>query len=158
MRILIVEDSPELAKLIARYVSGMAREVIIAESMAEADAIIHRADPFDLVTLDLNLPDSRIEDTIAKIKDIKKTNPNGLLVVITGVVRPEDQARVKEGGADGYIYKVDIMGKPATFLNTLADIARSLIANPTRYTKNVALLETRSAALAAGFEEQSITA
>lgn len=153
MRILIVEDSPELAKLIARYVKGIAREIIIAESMAQADAIIHQANPFDLVTLDLNLPDSRVEDTIAKIQEIKRTNPDGLLVVITGVVRPEDQAKIMKSGADGYMYKVDIMGKPNTFLQTLADICRSVVATPTRYKKNVALLERVTANLAAGFED-----
>lgn len=156
MRILIVEDSPELAKIIARYVSGLSTDIIIAESMAEADAVISRANPFDLVTLDLNLPDSRVDETLVKIMDIKRTNPDCLLVVVTGVVRPEEEARIINSGADGYMHKSDFMGRPGRFLQTLSDICRSVAKTPTRYTKNVALLEIQSASLARWYEDADL--
>lgn len=153
MRILIVEDSPELARMIARYVQGIAREVIIAESMAHALSELHKADPYDIVTLDLNLPDSSIDETLMRIMEIKTTNPNCLLVVITGVVRPEEQARIMSAGADGYMHKLDIAGKPESFLQTLMDIFRSTKKLPTRYKKNVELMEKFTAAIAQTHEQ-----
>ena len=151
-RILIVEDSPEMAKILERYLRPVAREIIIADSMEHAFSVINAADPFDLVTLDLNLPDSRTEETRERIREIKRTNPDALVVVVTGVVRPEEQAKILEAGADGYVYKVDIMGQPTTFWQTLSDVFRSAVRTPTRYTKNVAIMERLNQAIASGFD------
>lgn len=153
MKILIVEDSPELARMIARYVKGLAREVIIAQDMAHAFAELQKADPFDIVTLDLNLPDSNIESTLAQIMNIKTTQPNCLLVVVTGVVRPEEKDRIIAAGADGYMNKMDVMGKPESFLQTLRDIYRSTKKLPTRYKRNVDLMERFTAAITQAHDE-----
>ncbi len=157
MRILIVEDSPELARIIARYCKNIAREVIIAEDMTHAWAEIRKAEPFDLITLDLNLPDSGIESTLQRIHEIKQEKPDALVVVVTGVVRPEEEAKIISAGADGYMHKLDFMGHPDTFLQTLYDIMSSVARNPKRYKKNVALLEKVARAKAASFEEASQT-
>jgi CheY-like chemotaxis protein len=157
-RILIVEDAPEMAKLLVRYLQPVAREIIVADSMEHAFAVINAVDPFDIVTLDLNLPDSRTEETRDKIREIKRVNPDALVVVITGVVRPEEQAKILEAGADGYVYKVDIMGQPTKFWQTLSDVMRSVVKTPTRYTKNVAIMEKLNSAIASGFEDNTKTA
>jgi CheY-like chemotaxis protein len=154
-RILIVEDAPEMAKLLVRYLQPVAREIIVAESMEHAFAVINQVNPFDIVTLDLNLPDSRTEETRDKIREIKRINPDALVVVITGVVRPEEQERIIAAGADGYVYKVDIMGQPTKFWQTLSDVLKSVVKTPTRYTKNVAIMERLNAAIATGFEENT---
>lgn len=153
MKILIVEDSPELAKLIARYVRGIAREVIVADSMAHAFSELQKADPFDIVTLDLNLPDSNIESSLGRIMEIKAQNPNCLLVVITGVIRPEEKNRILSAGADGYMNKTDVIGHPGGFLQTLKDIFRSTAKLPTRYKTNVDLMTTLTKAIAEAHEE-----
>lgn len=140
MRVLIVEDDPDVAVLIVQYLGTIAESIVVAPNMQAALAEIEAVEPFDLVTLDLSLPDSAPEQTKKKIAHIKSINPHCLLVVITGMPG-ETEAAAVEAGADGFMFKPASVIKQDTFLTNLRDIARSIAKIPDRYTKNIVLLE-----------------
>jgi CheY-like chemotaxis protein len=142
MRVLIVEDSEPLAKLIAGYIQPIATNIMIAPDMATAMAELRKVPAFDIVTLDLNLPDSGVLDTLKRVVEIKQLNPDCLLVVITGMVSPEQEKLALDAGADGFMHKtLTVAEGKDTFLGTLKDIARSIARVPQRYQKNIPLAE-----------------
>lgn len=139
---LIIEDDPPLAALMARWLAPVADEVRIAPSMAEALQIMAQWPSIILVTLDLNLPDSRAVDTLARIPAMHKLRPEALIIVVTGVIDPAQESRVLAGGADGYVSKTLFHGGQVTLLQTLRAVVASVIQRPNRYQQSVALLET----------------
>lgn len=142
MRILIVEDEPAVSRLIARFLQPVATESpLIAATMKEAKDIIGTTNPIDLVTLDLLLPDSSAEQTLASIKEIKALKPDCLLIVLTGMMRPGQREEALAQGADGFMQKTEVFRDTNTFFGTLIDIARSVVSVPSRYQRNISLVE-----------------
>lgn len=104
LRILLVEDNPADARLLRETVAelpGLHCEVGHADRLSEAVTLI-RAAPFDLVLLDLSLPDSTGLDTVRAIHLEAGLTP---IVVLTGT---DDEtlgvASVREGAQD-YLVK-----------------------------------------------------
>lgn len=139
MKVLIVEDRPELVKLFVRQIEPIACEVIVAMNRETASDIIRATAPLDLITVDLGLPDSPAHETIEWLRDIRAVRPNAVVVVISGVVSREEEKRVLEAGADGFIHKTEI--DDLTLLQRLAQILRSIITPPRRFQRNVAVAE-----------------
>lgn len=140
MRILIIEDNPGAANLLCRYLRPLVcQEPIIAKTMAEAIKAIGSNDYFDLITVDINLPDSLGKQTLNKVKDFKDRHPNALLIVVTGVITNEDH--VLSYGADGFMTKMDCLASQDSFLTKLSDVARAILRTPEQYRKSVDVLE-----------------
>lgn len=79
-RILVVEDNKGLAKLVAKKMEKeIDVEVVLAHSMAEAQAEIERNPEFFLALLDLNLPDAPDGEIVDFMLD-----KNILSIVLTG--------------------------------------------------------------------------
>lgn len=140
MRVLIVEDSEQVSNMLSEYFAKIADEVIVAYSMSEALVEIGKVEPFDIVTLDLGLPDSSVHNTISRVGEIKALNPECLLVVISGMVLSNRDMEALEG-ADGFIEKMQSITAPNSFFVNLWDVFRSCVRTPVRYQKNLALLE-----------------
>lgn len=136
MKILIVEDQWPAAELLRRYLQVLGAEIEIAPTMHDAMQKIEAAPPFDLITLDLNLPDSRTEATLERVKDIREKNPTGLVVVVTGMLGKKAEQRVIEAGADGLITKLEHVETPKTFFQTLLAVVESAIRIPRTYQRN----------------------
>ncbi len=66
-RVLIVEDEPPIARLVALIVQQMGLEAVTADNGAEALVELEKAKP-DLVILDLILPVMKGEDVIQEIQ------------------------------------------------------------------------------------------
>lgn len=62
-KILLVEDTPSLARLYVEYLKGEPVEIVTAQTGAEALAEIERQTP-DIILLDLNLPDMKGMDIL----------------------------------------------------------------------------------------------
>jgi two-component system copper resistance phosphate regulon response regulator CusR len=101
MRVLIVEDEPKLADIIARCLQGASFEVEIAGSIAQAQERLSRSRP-DLVLLDLLLPDGSGTGLIAIIRTQWRDLP---ILVLTA--RADLKAKIEnfEAGADDYLTK-----------------------------------------------------
>lgn len=141
MHVLIVEDDPGLAEMIARYLEPVADEVQIAYTMAEAERAMAEAKELHLITLDLNLPDSRVNETLDAIPRLRKVHPDALIIVLTAMVDPHRELEVLDAGADGYMYKQLLRYGQPRLLSTLRDVVFSVIKRPNRFQQSVGLLE-----------------
>lgn len=141
MKVLIVEDQPMIALLLKRYLTPLACEVQIAESKEQARRLLLEARDFDLVTLDLNLPDSNAQQTLADLRSLRGDNQKLVIIVISGVMNMRHAEEIFAAGADGFMSKEDVSLSSDDFLTTLREVSMAIIASPRRDQRNVAFLE-----------------
>ena len=111
MKILLVEDDPEVAETVSMAFSMRWPESEVHRSEMGRDAIATVThDPFDLMILDVNLPDM---DGFTILEEVRKRST---VPVIMLTVRASDRDKVKglEMGADDYL------GKPFSPFELLA--------------------------------------
>jgi PAS domain S-box-containing protein len=104
VRVLIVEDDSEDVMLIREMLAEAKGGRFVAESCArisEALTLLESGD-FDVILLDLNLPDSRGLDTISSVHE---RNPSVPLVVLTGQADPTLGVQAVQAGAQDYLVK-----------------------------------------------------
>ncbi len=112
MRILVVEDEKRIADFLCRGLEGAGYAVDSALNGAMALEHIHATD-YDLVILDLMLPDMDGLKVLEKIRN-RKTSPPVLILSARGAV--DDRVRGLELGADDYLVK------PFAFVELLARV------------------------------------
>jgi len=100
MRILLTEDDVELADNTAKYLKNRDFAVDVAYSGEEALEMIE-AD-YDVIVLDLNLPDT---NGIKLMKDIKSKNRNTPILALTARDTEEDKLEGLRKGFDDYVTK-----------------------------------------------------
>jgi len=101
MRILIVEDNPELAIEVKEYLSGSGYICKISKNCQEAFEEINSND-YDIILLDLSLPDGNGFDIL---KTIRKTDSKIAVIVITARGELDDRINGLQLGADDYLTK-----------------------------------------------------
>jgi len=110
VRILHVEDT-ELdawaARDILREVPGAEAEITRADTLAEALELLAVTD-FDVVVLDLNLPDSEGLDTLRRVRAERSDLP---LVVFSAVDDPEAAVGARRAGAADFLVKPRVTGQ-----------------------------------------------
>ncbi len=99
-KVLVVEDDPNIARLIQLHLAGNGREVLIAQRGDEAIELAQRERP-DLITLDILLPDI---DGFTVLEELK-SNPDtrGIPVVVVSVLPDQDEC-LRLGAVD-YVTK-----------------------------------------------------
>jgi DNA-binding NarL/FixJ family response regulator len=127
--------------LLKKYLEGIPDTVIeVVKDMEAFREAYKRIPPPDIVTLDLLLPDSAAETTLAEIAHCKKMNPHGCIVVMTGISHdPTIYDKSMEAGADGFITK-QVVGNRSGFLEAMRTALGSKKEIP-RYQQHLALLE-----------------
>jgi two-component system OmpR family response regulator len=100
-QILVVDDDPEIRKLLARYIAGQAFRVLLASSCGELRERI-ATNHVDLIVLDVMLPDGSGLDACRDLKAERNAIP---IILLTA--RKEDIDRIigLEMGADDYVGK-----------------------------------------------------
>ncbi len=104
LQILLVEDDPLAAKLVRLILGkgrGLESRTTHVTSMASALNELERHS-FDVVLLDLNLPDSTMEETLDRCMEIATANP---VIVLTGNDSEETGVRAVQLGAQDYLVK-----------------------------------------------------
>ncbi|MBB4827036.1 DNA-binding response OmpR family regulator [Sporosarcina luteola] len=99
-RLLIIEDDPDISRLLCVMLAAEDREMVAAYSGTEGLLQLQGA-PFDLVILDLMLPGKSGEELI---REIRQESPVPILV-ISAKVGIDDKVSVLRMGADDYITK-----------------------------------------------------
>jgi DNA-binding response OmpR family regulator len=101
VRILVVEDEPQLAGHVCRALSRRGHAVVSAND-GHAGLTAALSHPVDLIVLDLNLP---ILDGLSVLTALRKENCPSRVLILTA--RGEVGSRVKglEAGADDYLPK-----------------------------------------------------
>jgi two-component system response regulator PrrA len=97
--ILLVEDEARLRSTLVRSLQGRQFEVVEAATAAEAIAAVRGAH-FDLILLDVNLPDATGWDVLRELRGTERQAP----VVILSAV-PPNPARVREFRPFGVLHK-----------------------------------------------------
>lgn len=101
MRILLVEDEPEMARLIASLVAATGLTVDHVGNLADArEATAHRA--YDLLLLDRRLPDG---DGVSFLPALRAMQPGARVMLLTAMDALNDKVSGLEAGADDYLTK-----------------------------------------------------
>jgi two-component system OmpR family response regulator len=100
LHVLIVDDDPEVGKLLLRYLTGQGLRVTVVENARDARVGI-RLHAIDILLLDLGLPD---EDGLVLMRDLRRLW-QGPVIIISG--RGESVERIVglELGADDFVTK-----------------------------------------------------
>mgnify|MGYP001581910941 FL=1 len=112
MRILVVEDEKRIADFLGRGLESAGYAVDLAGDGATAMDLVHAAD-YDVIVLDLMLPDTDGLTLLGKIRD-RKSSPPVLILSARGGL--DDRVKGLELGADDYLVK------PFAFVELLARV------------------------------------
>ena len=103
MKILIVDDEPQAAEILARSLVREGHQTLVATSGEEAIGMIEQGEP-EAIFLDVSMP---VMNGLEVLAEVKRRRPALPVVVITGNATPEQVEMVKRLGA------VDVIEKPA---------------------------------------------
>jgi CheY-like chemotaxis protein len=103
MRVLVAEDNPINQQVITLMLEGWGASVTLAPSGRDALAAIDR-DPFDLVLMDVQMPDGDGFETTAAIR-AREAGRNGRVPIIALTAQREDRTRCLASGMDDYLAK-----------------------------------------------------
>ncbi len=101
-RVLIVEDDNTLKTALFRLITKEGFQVVTATTISETQLLINSQSKWDLVVLDLNLPEGDSSDLI---QVIKRSNTETKVIVITGQPTIDSAVIATQKGADQYISK-----------------------------------------------------
>jgi DNA-binding response OmpR family regulator len=100
-RILVIEDHEPMAELISLVLRENGHEAELAGSLERAGVLLEQA-RYDLITLDVNLPDGKGHDFCKELRLRNDTTP---IIMLTSEISAESVARGLESGADDYLKK-----------------------------------------------------
>jgi len=117
VRVMLVEDQADFRYLMATLLGRQPDLKVVAEAESLAEARMQaKTTPLDVVVLDLGLPDGTGTDLIA---DLRWSNPDAAVLVLSASLNPGSLAKATEAGAD------EIMDKFAV-LDEVVDTIRRL--------------------------------
>lgn len=126
MRVLIVEDNEPLATSMAKSLSAQGMCAETTNTIAEASELLSYT-AYDVVLLDLNLPDGDGLDVLRDLRARKDTTP---VIAVTARDAPAQRAGGLDLGADDYVVKPFDLDELAARIRAVARRARGR-ANPT---------------------------
>lgn len=116
-QILIVEDDTEIRELMILMLDGMGHQIIHAKNGNEG-VEKYKSEEIDLVITDIMMPE---KDGIETIRELKKCNPDVLIVAITGY-----RGRFNRLPAAEFLGAQETLIKPFTKADLLAVIKKLL--------------------------------
>jgi two-component system OmpR family response regulator len=108
MKVLIVEDDDQVAGFLAEALAKWGHESVRASTAKEADGFFFERDEFDLVLLDLMLPDG---PGYLLIPSFKTAAPKTTIITMTGHNSRELEAETRQRGVDFYMEKPVELGQ-----------------------------------------------
>ena len=109
MRILLVEDNPGDARLLEFMLQDALRDYHLAQANTLAQAVdLVQAALFDIILLDLSLPDAQGKSTFWRLHKVAPSVP---IVVMTGLDDETLAAELAQAGAQDYLIKGSIDGR-----------------------------------------------
>ncbi|MBC7861158.1 MAG: response regulator [Burkholderiaceae bacterium] len=101
-RILIVDDQEANVMLLEQMLANAGYLHITSTTDPRAVRALHAAAPFDLILLDLQMPDMDGFEVMAGLKEI---DPNGYLPVLVITAQPGHKLRALQAGAKDFVSK-----------------------------------------------------
>lgn len=102
--ILLVEDEPISQRVVQLMIEGVGHQVAIAASGKEALKLIN-ANNYDLVFMDLGLPDTTGDQLTVKIRNSEHKNRDVPIIALTAHVFHNDKKRCLAAGMNGFLGK-----------------------------------------------------
>jgi PAS domain S-box-containing protein len=102
-RILVVEDSPDIAETMAMLLGHAGHEVEIANDGPTGLIIAEKSQP-DLILLDIGLPDMDGYEVARRLRKNPRTS-SAVLAALTGYGQPSDRERTSAAGFDAHFVK-----------------------------------------------------
>ena len=153
MRILLVEDEPSAAHLLAK---GLREQAYAVDVAADGEAALFQAGTtdYDAILLDVMLP---LKDGLAVCRTIRESGCPVPILMVTA--RDAVQARIEglDSGADDYLVKPFAFGELLARLRALVRRGRLPIL-PNRLTAGPLTLDTRSRRVQFGTRDLILTA
>ena len=134
MRILVIEDELQLAKNIKDYLIKKGDAVDLAKT-AEEGQFMAEEEPYDVIILDLMLPDG---DGLQICRRLRQKNLKTPIIILTAKASVEERVEGLNSGADDYLVK------PFAFLELEARIVALIRRNQ---SQGQTVLKTRSLTL-----------
>jgi len=103
-KILLVEDDPMISEIYQRKLTSSHFDVDVAKSGQEVLQSIH-SEKYDLVLLDLVLPEMSGMDILEKLNKEGKTGKNLRIIIFSNLNDSENQEKAMRLGASGFIAK-----------------------------------------------------
>ena len=100
-RVLVVEDEAKVAEALRHGLESEGYEAIVSSTAADARARLHDT-PFDVVLLDLGLPDG---DGLQVLTHMRKRGLDARVLVLTARDTLDERVRGLDAGADDYVVK-----------------------------------------------------
>lgn len=104
-RLLICDDHPPIRtalRLLAKEASRGACEVTECASAEDLLAVLQRGEPYDFLTLDLQLPGRSGLEVLSEVKQLRPSLP---VMVLSADESPERVTEALEAGASSYLFK-----------------------------------------------------
>ena len=101
MHVLVVEDEPRMAAVLKQGLNEEGHEAVVASKGREAFALA-RSEPFDLIVLDVMLPELDGFQITERLRTEKNQTP---ILMLTARDADEDIVRGLNAGADDYLTK-----------------------------------------------------
>jgi CheY-like chemotaxis protein len=105
MKVLIVEDSEQMRRMIKRFIRDQVDEFVECEDGSEALAAYSQHHP-DLVLMDVQM---RNIDGFRATREIKAASSSARVVIVSQWDSPKLRETASVAGAEGYVTKMDLM-------------------------------------------------
>ena len=103
-RVLLIDDDLRNSFALSRLLQGLGLSVQLAESGRQAIEVLESESPFDLMLLDLMMPEMNGQKVIEQVRG--KIEYRMLpIIVLTGSDNQKDEMSCRSAGADDYLLK-----------------------------------------------------
>lgn len=117
--ILVIEDDRFIGEMYVRSLKKAGYEV--DWMVGGNDGLIAaRNKPYDLILLDVMLPERRGNEIIEALRGKENLIPNTKIIILTNFEQDEESRTVMENNADGYLIKAEIT--PRKLLSVIAEL------------------------------------
>lgn len=119
IRILVVDDEPDICELIASVLTAHGAEAdAVCSAAAARERLAHR--PFDLLLTDINMPGEDGYALLRSIREQPSAHAGIVAAAVTARTSPRDRLEASSAGFDGVIAKPFDM---ATLLDAVIELS-----------------------------------
>lgn len=106
MKMLVIEDNLIYARLVERYLTGLADKIVIVESWDAAEP--HLAGNPNIIWIDLLVPGYDESHALRKVTEVRAVHHEAIILVVSGIPDPTLFERAIAAGADAFMDKLSV--------------------------------------------------
>ena len=116
-RVMLMDDHPDFRSLMVALLDGQPDFEVVAQAGSLAEARGRASARFDVVVLDLGLPDGNGADLIGELRE---ASPGGAVLIMSASLHPTNIERAMREGADEVM---DKLASPKEVVGTVRRLA-----------------------------------